>query len=377
MEQETWTNRKRLLAALNCEVPDRVPVSTYELVGYNSHAWENQQPSYKRLMDRIRADVDCIAMWNPSNNGTFLCSAAPVDIERHEERQGSTTRTTLTLHTPKGELRHVSQIDDNVNTTWVTEHWCKTPADVDKALSIPYVPPTYDASDFVRIKNEVGECGIIMPSLSDPAYIAADLMKFQDCLMWAFEEPEHYSRTVEILSERVLENLRRELSVCVADLYRICGPEYMTPPYTPPEMFKRYMVPWCTKMTRVIHEHGAKVRLHCHGKIARVLDMILDMGCDGIDPCEPPPDGDIELDEVKRRCAARKVCVFGNMELKILENETHHQVREHVKRMMAQAKDGGGYVLMPTAAPINIPLAPATEANYMAYIDAGLEFGGY
>ena len=44
---------------------------------------------------------------------------------------------------------------------------------------------------------------------------------------------------------------------------------------------------------------------------------------------------------------------------------------------MAQAKDGGGFVLMPTAAPINLPLSPQTEANYKAFIDAGLEFGGY
>jgi hypothetical protein len=44
---------------------------------------------------------------------------------------------------------------------------------------------------------------------------------------------------------------------------------------------------------------------------------------------------------------------------------------------MDAAKDGGGYVLMPTAAPINIPLAPQTEANYLAYLEAAREFGVY
>jgi hypothetical protein len=32
---------------------------------------------------------------------------------------------------------------------------------------------------------------------------------------------------------------------------------------------------------------------------------------------------------------------------------------------------------MPTAAPINIPLAPQTEANYMRFIDTALEMGDY
>jgi hypothetical protein len=130
-------------------------------------------------------------------------------------------------------------------------------------------------------------------------------------------------------------------------------------------------------MTRLLHDRGAKVRLHCHGKIARVLDMILATGCDGTDPCEPPPDGDIELDELKRRCFPRRCCLFGNMELKVLETETPQRVRDVVRRAMEQAKDGGGFVLMPTAAPINVPLAPQTEANYMAFIDAGLESGRY
>ena len=28
-------SRERLLTALNCEIPDRVPISTYELVGFD------------------------------------------------------------------------------------------------------------------------------------------------------------------------------------------------------------------------------------------------------------------------------------------------------------------------------------------------------
>jgi hypothetical protein len=44
---------------------------------------------------------------------------------------------------------------------------------------------------------------------------------------------------------------------------------------------------------------------------------------------------------------------------------------------MGQAKEGGGFVLIPTAGPINVPLSPRTEANYKAFIDAGLEFGRY
>ncbi len=80
---------------------------------------------------------------------------------------------------------------------------------------------------------------------------------------------------------------------------------------------------------------------------------------------------------MKRRCQARGVSVWGNIELKLLENGTPDEVRAEVRKIMHQAREGGGFVLMPTAAPITIPLSPATEANYRAFIEAGLEFGNY
>jgi uroporphyrinogen-III decarboxylase len=379
-----WTSRRRLLAALAGGVLDRVPINTYELAGRNSLDWYNHQPSYRGLMDYLRAHTDCITNWNPrpatdryTCEERFLCSDYPVEIESRTETAGQFQRTTRICHTPGGDLRSVSQTAVDVYTTWQVEHWCKSTADVDKALSVPYEPARYDASDLPRVQAELGEQGLVMASVGDPAYLAAELMSFQEYMMWAFEETDHFARTVAVIAGQVMENLRRQLDCCVLDLYRIVGPEYFTAPYLPPAMFRRFVVPHVTEMTRLIHARGGKVRLHCHGKMAQVLDMILETGCDGIDPCEPPPDGDIELDEVKRRCRARGVSVWGNIELKLLEQAAPGQVRAEVHRIMDQAKAGGGFVLMPTAAPISLELSPRTEANYKALIDAGIEFGTY
>lgn len=379
-----WTGRRRLLTALSGGTPDRVPINTYELAGRNSLDWCNQQPSYRGLMDYIRARTDCMTNWNPrpatdryTCEERFLCSDYPVEIETHSETAAQFERETRVCHTPSGDLRQVTHKTANVHTTWQVEHWCKTIADVDKALSVPYEPARYDAADLGRVRAELGEEGLVIASVGDPAYLAADLMSFQDYLMWAFEQTDHFARTVAVIAERVMENLRRQLDCCVLDVYRIVGPEYFTPPYLPPAMFRRFVVPHVTEMTRLIHDRGAKVRLHCHGKMRHVLDMIVETGCDGIDPCEPPPDGDIELAEVKRRCQARGVSVWGNIELKLLEQGTPERVRTEVRAIMAQAKEGGGFVLMPTAGPINVPLSSQTEANYKAFIDAGMEFGRY
>ena len=201
-------------------------------------------------------------------------------------------------------------------------------------------------------------------------------MNFGDYTVWAMTETEHFARTVEAMHERCMENLKRMLDVQVVDLYRICGPEYATEPYLPPALFKRFVVPYVKDMTDLIHSRGAKMRFHCHGKIANVLDMIVETGCDAIDPCEAPPDGDIELAEVKKRIGDN-VCIFGNIQLKLLENGSAEDVKQAVVKCMDSAKAGGRYVIMPTAAPINVPLAKQTESNYMTFIDTALQMGEY
>jgi len=164
-----------------------------------------------------------------------------VEIESHTDTVGQFQRTTRICHTPRGDLRSVKQATADVYTTWQVEHWCKGLDDVDRALSVPYQPADYDASDLGRVRAELGDHGVVMASIGDPAYLAADLMSFQDFLMWAFEETDHFAHAVAVIAERVMENLRRQLDCCVVECYRIVGPEYFTPPYLPPAMFQRFV----------------------------------------------------------------------------------------------------------------------------------------
>jgi hypothetical protein len=370
------TSRERILTALGGGLPDRVPISTYELVGWNSRAFENNDPSFKTLMDAVREKTDCLCMWEPASNATFLESSCPVEMEVRESCEGNVTVQRRTLHTRQGDLSQTTKRVAGVHTIWQTEHWCKSLNDVDAALSVPYAPLEYDISDYVRITTEVADRGIIMASVADPLWLAADLMSFGDYTVWAKTETEHFARTVAAMHERVMENLRRMLAVNVVDLYRICGPEYATPPFLPPAFFERFVVSYVSEMVELIHTHGARARLHCHGRIGQVLDMIAATGADAIDPCEGPPDGDVTLSETKRR-VGDQMCIFGNLQLKLLEHGSAAEVEKAVKACMDSAKQGGGYVIMPTAAPIRSPLPERTEENYLRFIEAALEYGKY
>lgn len=376
MEEKYMTSRERLLCALKGEIPDRVPVSCYELVGYDTRNFCNREPSYKNLMDYIREKTDCICMWDPASNEKFLYSAADPGFTFNSERLNDGWLYTSNVEIAGRKLQSRTRTVDGIYTSWSVEPLCKDIDDVDALMTSGYIPVKYDNSDFARISDEVGEHGIIMAGLSDPAYMAMTLMEFGESMVWVMTETEHFESVVKELHRRNMINIKEKLETTSADIYRICGPEYICPPYLPPKYFERFELPYLSEIVDLVHSYGRMVRIHCHGRIGQVIDMIAETGCDATDPCEEYPDGDTTLEELKKRVGGR-LCLHGSMQLKTLERADGDTVRRETERMMKAGKPGGRFVIMPTAAPINVPLSPQTEENYRIYIDTALSMADY
>ncbi|HNR32109.1 MAG TPA: uroporphyrinogen decarboxylase family protein [Candidatus Hydrogenedentes bacterium] len=372
------TPRERLLRTLRRERVDRVPISTYELVGWNPDHFENRAPSYRRLMDRIRADTDCLYMW-----GWNAWADSELWDTRRETRPDGASVTHARLHTPLGDLTRASVERPDVHTVWTTEHLLKGPRDVDAFLRV--LPDLYRIDEsrvpaavaqYAEALERLGDRGILMNDGSDPSACVPDLFEFGLFTTMCYEHRDKIVELIDAFTGPVLERLRLDAELGFGPMIRLCGPEYYTPPYLPPPFFEEMVLPSLAAATRVFSDAGIFVRAHCHGRIREALPHIVAAGAHGLDPIEPPPDGDITLREVKERYGERLV-LFGNTELKMLEHGAPEQIREAVREQMNAAKAGGGYVIMPTAAPINEPLSPRTERNYFAWIDAALEFGAY
>jgi len=385
------TSRERLLGAIRGEPIDRVPISTYELVPCNPLAWENHEPSYRRLMDYAREHTDCMVMWNPprarrverpeaagddtfTDTGDLTGDASDTDVKTW--REGSSTFTRTVIHTPKGDLTKVERRDDNLYTVWTLEHLCKDLDDVDRFMSIPYDFHGFDYSGLDEIRQATGEAGVILPSLVDPTAAVGTLMDPHEFLVSIVTEEKAFMRYVEMMHERLLIELRDLLEHNAGDLYRLCGPELATPPFLPLEAFRKWMTPFCKEMVDLVHEHGAYARIHCHGRIADILDELVKIGADALDPVEAPPSGDIELADVKRAIGDR-ICLMGNLQPRDMETLPVERVEEIVRDTMRAGKPGGRYVIMPTAAPLGVPLPPRAEENYLRFIDVALEEGRY
>lgn len=365
-------SRERLLACIRHQPVDRVPISTYELVGWNPDSWENRDGSYHTLMEYIRKHTDCIYMQNPGIRNTPNPAA-----ESKEWDEGESHYSQKTYQARGGMLTSLHRADRNIHTVWTLEHLLKELSDIDTYLSLPYEAPEFDMTSFYKEKEALGDKGLMMVSLEDPICLGAELFEMTQFLIYAMTEPEKIKYFLDAIHERQMADLKKMLRHDMKDvIFRICGPEYATPPYLPPSCFYDLVTCYLIPMCREIKAAGGIVRIHSHGKVGRVLDQFALTEADAIDPIEPPPDGDIELAEVKRLYGDR-FCLFGNIELKELEVSDKARVDYLIQRAMQDAKEGSGFVLMPTAAPINTPLSPKTEENYVQMIDSALKYGQY
>lgn len=371
-------SRERIISALTGKVPDRVPISTYNLNGWNLNDWYNSNESYKELMAIIREKTDCIYMWNPIEEVEFfLCCNLDEDMKKIDVwEEGDDLFKKYTVYTPKGNLTMLTKKNKKLNTVWYLERLAKSKEDFEKLLSIPYKAYKPDMSEGIDLESKLGEKGIVMYSCLDAFGLVASLMEFSEFMMFAYEEKDYVLGLTEFFHNRNMDSIKYSLDKNVATLYRICGPEYATEPYFSPQFFKEVIVKYNKELNGLIHSYGKFARFHCHGNINKILDYITETGADAIDPVEAPPDGDILLKDAKKRIGDR-MCIMGNIELKHLETLDESEIDELVKKAVEDAACGGRFILMPTAAPLDAVLSERTKKNYIRFIEAGLKYGKY
>ena len=178
-------SRERLLKCIRHEPIDRVPISTYELVGWNKHSWENNEESYKKLMDLIREKTDCIYMFNSGMR--VMPNKAEQTLEWKENSSNYYKRT---FNTGKGSLESLHREDEGVHTRWTLKHLLEDISDIDKYLSIPYNPIEFETKRFDKEREELGDKGLMMISVEDPICLAAELFEMSRFLVYAVTEQE-------------------------------------------------------------------------------------------------------------------------------------------------------------------------------------------
>jgi len=371
-------NRKeRLLKTMRGESVDRPAVSFYELNGFDENSKNKDpfnifsHPSWQPLIELTKEKTDQI-----------VTRAAPFSLVPPDKPQSRTeTKTflkdgsrftiqktyignkTLTLRT-----RH----DQDVNTVWTEEHLLKNVEDLKTYLKNP--PPLFDKvgdiSQIISTEKDIGDDGIVMLDTADPLCLAAALFNMAEYTVIAMTEQKLFHQLLEYFASFLIPGVEAIAKALPGKLWRIYGPEYASPPYLPPYLFREYVCKYVQPMVAAIQKYDGYARIHSHGNLKLILDDIAGMGADGLDPIEPPPQGDVELKYVRENYG-KEIVLFGNLEIADIENMPTEQFSEKVKIALEEGTTGNGrgFVLMPSASPYGRKLSPLTLKNYEEIIE--------
>jgi hypothetical protein len=373
------TRRERLICTLRGEVVDRPAVNFYEIGGFTLVPDDPDpfnvynDPSWSPLLRLAMEETDLIrhvaplpsgkaADWNP-----VLPAAWREHFVSKTWTEGESRFTRTTLRVAGREMTSLTRRDAGANTVWTLEHLLKDADDAEAYLQLPDDPTTgaADPAHLLSAEREVGDRGIVMVDTMDPVCWVAALFDMEEWLLLAFRERKLVHRLLEKAAKHLHPVTERVAAAFPGRLWRIYGPEYASEPYLPPALFEEYVVRYTGPMVRAIQRPGGFARIHCHGRLRNILSRIAEMKPDGLDPIEPPPQGDISLDEI-HRAIGRETVLFGNLEVSDLENLPPAQFEPLVRRALEQgtAPGGRGFVLMASASPYGRTITPTTLANY-------------
>jgi len=369
--------RERLMATLRGETVDRPAVSFYEINGLDENPDDNDpfniysHRSWMPLIDLAKEKTDRIVM-----RGVAYTSIQPDPIESVSETEtflNEGNRITIRRVRIAGRiLTSRTRRDPDVNTVWTLEHLLKDVDDLKTFLKItlPASDGIVETEAVTQAEAALGDTGIVMIDTPDPLCLAASLFHMAEYTVIAMTEQSLFHQLLERFASSLLPKTEAVARALPGRLWRIFGPEYASPPYLPPQLFQEYVCRYVKPMVEAIQRYGGYARIHSHGNLKAILDDIATMGADGLDPIEPPPQGDVELAYVRQRYG-KDLVLFGNLEASDIENLPTEQFSEKIKRALAEgtAGSGRGFVLMPSACPYGRELSPLALRNYEKMIE--------
>jgi len=191
-----------------------------------------------------------------------------------------------------------------------------------------------------------------------------------DFMMMVYENRDLIEDMLEISCKHYVDMTKAIVAEGVDFIFPADDVAFKTGLFIPPEIFKEL---WTSRMKKIFEpavNAGVPIMFHSDGKIDDIIEDLIDMGLDCLNPMDPYG---VDYREYKKRYGDR-LCLSGNMDIEFpLSKGTPEDVDADVKAHMEVLKPGYGYVATVSHSIVNyIP-----HKNVIAYFNAIHKYGRY
>lgn len=380
------TPKERVIAAINHEEPDRVPI----VVGV-SNATGIKMKTYQAIkkLAGIEAPDKYIYQW--PELGT-----AAVD-EQTLQRLHVDVRGVLDL-----EPEHIRERNENRDPhSPYRDSWGSGQIEISEGEWTSGAPPMREATTLEEIENYP------WPDMDDPtrvAHVRAQAKKLAEenqyaimgtpWLLFPFERafsmqgmdmfllnmamrPDFSKALLSKITEKckqMMDNFLREAGEYL-DIIKI-GDDLGTQEslMISPKMYREMLKPFHADLIAFTKERtDAKVLFHTDGDVFDLIDDFIEMGVDILNPIQTSAGRMSDLFRLKQQFGDRIVFCGAIDTHRILPEGSPEEVRQEVRRVINALGPGGGYMV----ASVHTIMNDVPAENVLAMVDAVEEFGQY
>jgi uroporphyrinogen decarboxylase len=376
------TSRERILAVLNGEMPDKVPVSP------KIWAWIQERYGDETYLEYLELkkifDYDPVIVLHPSlpnfvynqlNNYSIL---ADIEVSLDCKREEGKLYVRRTIDTPAGELNDYSvypppSIEYGIRPDpEKLEPLVKNREDLERLKYVLCSPEKSLDANYERIDRVIGDEGFTMVRPHKGVdHLLMFALGYTNSLTMYYDDRDFFREVLDVLHDYYKQCLLHALDHGAKMIYESWYNCSISAGWSP-EIYRECFLPRIREDAEITHKHGAYFHFFDDGKIMPVIDDIKTINMDVLSTLCPPPMGDVEPEIVKRELGPHTV-LNGHVDLLTVKMGTPQEVEEEVKRAVKILGKDGGFILG-TSDSIR---DGSPYENVEAFFTAGRKYGKY
>lgn len=166
----------------------------------------------------------------------------------------------------------------------------------------------------------------------------------EDAMIGTKQDVERFKALVEYFDQESIAWARAQIRLGKLESIHISSP-YAGSSFISLDAYKTLVLPSLTRLAEALKPEPAFTYVHTCGFISDRLELMAESGVDGIECMDPPPLGDVLLEDAKKRVGS-KVFLKGNIDsVNALLLGSDLEIEQAVIKAIEAGKPGGGYIL--------------------------------
>ena len=382
MERETMTSRERVVAALNHQETDRVPIDL-------GSTWCSTTtiPFYERLKQHFGVETPTVLMERTMQ----VCM---IDEQILQALQVDTRF--VCYNPPELPRNQVVELGENLYQDPWGIQWIKPPSSHYYDLYQPPLAGEISRSDILKhpwpepydpgctrgLRERVEkmraetDCAVVLNLSLWVLQCSQNVRGYEDWFVDLIQAPDLMGLMADCITESLLGPLEM-VTEAVGDLVDVISVSddigHQDRLCMSPETYRKIFKPRHARLMEAITSRSDRpVMWHTCGSVYDILDDLVEIGVDSLNPVQTTAKN-MEPERLKGEFGGRLSFWGGIDTMHVLNRGTPEDVRGEVKYKIETLAPGGGYILNPVH---NVQPDVPVE-NLLAMIDAALEYGWF